>query len=210
MASFPECDRTESWTPPLCRYMTLSDGSPWEKTTSLRAYATIRFPRPVDSRNAFASNARGFFRAIADSHFGSLGPDSQRKRRGGDSSVVQDDAQQRAVDLEREVAVVFDEAESLEFIQKEIHTRARRPDHFRQRRLRHLRHHANRLVLFPIACEQKERAGQPLLARVEELIDQVLFDPDVARQHVGDEPVRHVVLAVQQPHHLLLVDEQDR
>ena len=43
---------------------------------------------------------------------------------------------------------------------------------------------ARRLVLLPVARQQQQRAGQPLLARVEELIDQVFFDPDVARQHV--------------------------
>jgi hypothetical protein len=38
---------------------------------------------------------------------------------------------------------------------------------------------------------EQERAGEPLLAGVEQLIDQVLFDPDVPRQHVRDESVRH-------------------
>src|SRR5207247_956050 len=48
-------------------------------------------------------------------------------------SVVEDDAQQRAVDFERQIAVVLDEAELLEFIQKEIHPRARRADHVGER-----------------------------------------------------------------------------
>src|SRR2546428_13118222 len=100
--------------------MALSDESPWEKTSSLRAYATTRFPSPVDSRNAFASNARSFFGAIADSHFVSLVLDSQG-RGARVPSVVQDGSEQRAVDLELEVAFVFDEAESLELVQKEIH-----------------------------------------------------------------------------------------
>lgn len=36
-ASFPACERTETLMPPLRRYMTLSQGSPWEKTISLLA-----------------------------------------------------------------------------------------------------------------------------------------------------------------------------
>ena len=68
----------------------------------------------------------------------------------------------------------------------------------------------HRLVLLAVARQQQQRPRQPLLARVEELIDQVLFDADVAREHVGDEAVGHRVLLVQQPHHLLLADEQDR
>jgi hypothetical protein len=34
------------------------------------------------------------------------------------------------------------------------------------------------------ARQEQQRAGEPLLAGVEELVDQVLFDADVARQHV--------------------------
>jgi hypothetical protein len=45
-------------------YMTLSQGSPWEKITSPRAYVTTRFPSPADSRNARASNEAAFFGAI--------------------------------------------------------------------------------------------------------------------------------------------------
>src|SRR5579864_8796381 len=99
-------------------------------------------------------------------------------------SVVQDDAQQRAVDLERELVVVLDEPELLELVQKEIHPGARRADHLSERLLRDLGNHADRLVLLSVARQQQERARQPLLARVEELIDQVFFDLDVARQHV--------------------------
>ena len=56
-----------------------------------------------------------------------------------------------------------------------------------------------RLVLLAVARQQQQRARQPLLARVEELIDQVLLDADVPRQHVRDEAVRQRVLLVQQP-----------
>jgi hypothetical protein len=72
-----------------------------------------------------------------------------------------------------------------------------------------LRHCPCRLVLLAIPRQQQQRARQTLLARVEELIDQVLFDPDVAGQHVADEPIRHRVLVVQHPEHPGFPDEQD-
>ena len=65
------------------------------------------------------------------------------------------------------------------------------------------------LSCLPYSRQQQERPGQPFLARVEELIDQVLLDPDVPRQHVRDEPIRQRMLLVQEPHHPILVHEQD-
>ncbi len=61
----------------------------------------------------------------------------------------------------------------------------------------------------PVARQQQQRARQPLLARVAELIDQVFFDPDLPRQRVRDEPIRHRMLLVQHPLHCFLGDEQD-
>src|SRR5712692_5766856 len=46
--------------------------------------------------------------------------------------------------------------------------------------------------------------GQPFLTEVEQVVDQVLLDPDVPRQHVRDEPIRQRVLIVQHAHHLIL------
>ena len=47
----------------------------------------------------------------------------------------------------------------------------------------------DRLVFASVASEQQKRAGQSLLRRVEELIDQGLLNSDVSRQHLGDETV---------------------
>ena len=46
--------------------------------------------------------------------------------------------------------------------------------------------------------EQEQRAGQPLLAGVEQLIDQIRLDADVPRQHVRQKPIRQRVLLVEQ------------
>ena len=63
-------------------------------------------------------------------------------------------------------------------------------------------------VLLAVARQEQQRPRQPLLARVEELIDQVLFDADVPREHVGDESIGELRLCVQRSDHLLFLDAQ--
>ena len=84
------------------------------------------------------------------------------------------------------------------------------PDHLGERLLRQFRQHPLGRVFLAVAREQQQRAGEPLLARVEELIDEVLFDADVAREHVRDESVGELGMLVQHPKHVALVDAQDR
>ena len=86
-------------------------------------------------------------------------------------------------------------------------TRARRADHFRERLLRDLRQRARGMGL-AVARQQQQRAGEPLFAGVEELIDEVRFDAHVPRQHVGDEAIRERGLVVEQPDHRVLLDDQ--
>ena len=63
--------------------------------------------------------------------------------------------------------------------------------------------------MFAVPRQQQQVAGEALPARVEQLVDQVFFDLDVARQHVRDEPVGQRAFVVQEAHHPLLVHEQD-
>ncbi len=65
------------------------------------------------------------------------------------------------------------------------------------------------MVRLPVARQQQQRAGQPLFARVEELIDQVLFGPGVARQQVRDEVIGHRALLLEQTHHRAFANEED-
>ena len=65
------------------------------------------------------------------------------------------------------------------------------------------------LVLLPVPGQQQQGAGESLLAGVEELIDQILFDSDVARQHVREEPVGECRMFVQHPDHVALGDSHE-
>ena len=82
----------------------------------------------------------------------------------------------------------------LNLFMKKFTRDARRADHFRERLLGDLRQRSLRIGL-AVARQQEQRPGEPLFAGVEELIDEVRFDADVPRQHVGDEAVRERGLA---------------
>ena len=120
---------------------------------------------------------------------------------------MQDDAEQRAIDLEP-IGVV-DESQALKFPHEEIDSRPRRADYFGQCPLRHRRDGRDRRVHLAVPCKQQERPGQSFLAVVEQLVGQVRLDPDVPRQQMRDEPIGQRVLAVQHAHHLILLHEKD-
>ena len=60
-------------------------------------------------------------------------------------------------------ALVVNEAQLSELIQKETHTRARGADHVGERILADLRYDRLRLALFPIVGQQQKNPRQPLL-----------------------------------------------
>ena len=62
----------------------------------------------------------------------------------------------------------------------------------------------------PVARQQQQRTGEPFLARVEELIDQILLDADVPRQHVREEAIRERGPGVELTDHVGLLDADDR
>jgi hypothetical protein len=58
--------------------------------------------------------------------------------------------------------------------------------------------------------EQQKDSGQPLFARIKELINQIFFVTDVPRQQIGHEQVGKFVFAMKRFHHSSLVDSQNR
>src|ERR1700683_4897657 len=98
----------------------------------------------------------------------------------------------------------MNESEFPEFIHEKINSRASGPDHFRQHSLRYLGKHFLRLAWFAILREQQKSTGQPFLAGIKELIDQVFFKTDAPRQDVRDKTVGEGMFSVERPKHLLL------
>jgi hypothetical protein len=122
--------------------------------------------------------------------------------------VVEDHGKQRVVDVDF-AAVVVDEAELAEFVHEEIYAGARGTYHFSQGFLRNFGQRFLRIAGGTITRQQQQSAREAFLAGIEELVDQIFFDADVARQHVSDETVGELVLFVEHANHLVLFDNQD-
>src|SRR5579859_435937 len=65
-----------------------------------------------------------------------------------------------------------------------------------------------RLVLFAVTGKQEKSAGEPFLARIEQLIDQVSLDSDVPGQHELDEQVGEVMLRVKHLEHFIPLNDE--
>jgi hypothetical protein len=61
----------------------------------------------------------------------------------------------------------------------------------------------------PISRQEEQRARQPLLAGVEEMVDKIFLDADVPREHVRNEAIGEGVLRVQELDHRALLNQQD-
>lgn len=60
----------------------------------------------------------------------------------------------------------------------------------------------------PVTREEQQSAREAFFAGIEELVDQIFFDADVAREHVGDEAVGELVLFVEHANHFIFFDNQ--
>lgn len=105
-------------------------------------------------------------------------------------------------------AVVFDEAKFPELVHEKINSGPRRADHLRQHLLRYFGEDLHGQARRTIAGKQQQSPRQPLLARVEELVDQIPFDSDVSRQHVRDEPVGELMFRVEDAQHFLFLNDK--
>jgi len=120
---------------------------------------------------------------------------------------VEDNGEQRVVDVDF-AAVVVDEAELAELVHEEINAGARGPYHFGEGFLRNFGQRFLRIAGGTVARKEQQSAREAFLAGIEELVDQIFFDADVARQHVSDEAVRELVLFVKHTNHFVLFDDQ--
>ena len=83
--------------------------------------------------------------------------------------VVQDHVQQGIMDLE--FSVVFDKTQFAESVHEKAHARSGRADHLRQCFLTKLSQDRHRPAFLAEICKQKEKPGEALFARIEQLID---------------------------------------
>ena len=104
--------------------------------------------------------------------------------------------------------VVLDEAQLPEFVHEEIDPRPRCADHLRQHLLRDFGEYHLRFVLLAVPRQQQQSPRQPFLAGVEELVNQVLFDPNVSSKHVCDEAVGELVFLVERANHLVFLNDE--
>src|SRR5882762_5474081 len=97
----------------------------------------------------------------------------------------------------------MNEAQPPKILHKKFHERARCNNDIRE----HLLRHSGKHLLWPgflaIASEQQKSSGQPFLARIEELINQILLDSDVPREHIRHEAVGESMFRVEHANHLV-------
>src|ERR1700738_2368516 len=113
--------------------------------------------------------------------------------------VEQDHVQQGIMDLD--FSVIFDKTQFAKLVHEEAHARSGRADHLRQRFLTERSHDRLRPSLLAKVCKQKEKPGQALLARIKQLIDQVLFNSTVSSQQIRHEQFRKPWLIMNGGHH---------
>jgi hypothetical protein len=85
------------------------------------------------------------------------------------------------------MAIVINKAQLPKFVHEKAHARSRRADHLRQRLLADLRNDWLRPTFLAKIRQKQKDPCQPFLARIEQLINQILFYPKVSSQKVRDK-----------------------
>src|ERR1019366_10095820 len=93
------------------------------------------------------------------------------------------------MNLQPTSAVIVDEAQFSEPVHEEADPRTGGADHSRQRLLTDLGNYQLGFAFLAKLSEQQKDSGQPLFARIKELINQIFFVTDVPRQQIGHEQV---------------------
>jgi hypothetical protein len=119
---------------------------------------------------------------------------------------VEDDAQERTVDLNS--PVVLGETQFPELVHEKIDPRARRADHFCQGLLRNFGEYSLGPVVFTVTRKQQKSPSQTFLTGVKQLVDEVLLDSGVPGQHMRYEAVRKRMFCAEHAHHLDFFNEQ--
>src|SRR6202049_4756472 len=94
--------------------------------------------------------------------------------------IVQDHVQQGIMDFQ--FSVVFNIAQLAELVHEKAHARSGLADHLREGFLTKCSDDRMRRSFLAEICKEKKNAGESLFARIEQLVDQVLFNSTVAIQ----------------------------
>lgn len=127
---------------------------------------------------------------------------------GGGPLFVKDDLEEGVVDVDASI-IISDEAVLSELVHEEIDAGACGANHFGEHFLGHFGEQVFRLGFFAVASEEQEGAGEALLTGVEELVNEIFFDADIAGDNVGKEVVEEGVLRVKHANHFTFVDGEE-
>src|ERR1700677_4534920 len=101
-------------------------------------------------------------------------------------------------------SVVADEAQFAEFVHEKTDAGSGGADHLCQCLLTDTRIDWLRAAFLSEMREQKEKSREPLLARIKQLVDQVLFNTAVARQEIRHKHLRKFPFGVEHCNHRFL------
>src|SRR5437879_4524771 len=127
-------------------------------------------------------------------------------------SIVQNYIKERAVDLQSAVfpSGIVNKAQFPEPVHEKTHPRTGSADHLREGFLTDLGNHGLGNSFLSKMSQHKKDTGQSLFTGIKQLVDQVLFIADVARQQIGDEHIGKCVFPMKRFHHGLLFNSQYR
>ena len=103
--------------------------------------------------------------------------------------------------MDFDLSVVADETKLAEFVHEKADPRSSRPDHFSQGFLTNIRTDQRRIAFLAEVGQQKKQPGKTLFARIEQLVDQISFNPTVPGQQVSQKQFRKPRFVVQYGYH---------
>src|SRR5450631_566198 len=99
--------------------------------------------------------------------------------------IVENEVQKGTVDFN--MAVIINKAQLPKFVHEKTHAGSRRADHLRQCLLADFRYDWLRSTFLAKIRQKQKDPGQPFLARIEQLINQILLYTKVSSQEVRDK-----------------------
>src|ERR1700726_2528883 len=104
------------------------------------------------------------------------------------------------------LSIVADESKFAEFVHKVAHARSGRSNHLSQCFLANIQQNRLRYAFRSKMREQKKKAGEPLLAGIKKLVDQILFNSAIPCQEIRHEQLGKFRLGTQGSNHRFFGD----